>query len=151
MKRSFGWNGAEPLCIECRFFPLSPWPWQLLRHSLPLNFRASGHKVWNQCPKPFCFLHHCIYLHKKSSAVAAFFMKPFWQPKQRRIFHLLLLADIATFGYHENVFPQCLPLIFPLPVSFQAWASRAQPSSFYNVIYLFLIGEVQIGACRKFS
>lgn len=138
MKRSSGRNGAKSPCVsECHFFPLFPMT-MAAPEALPLNFRASGHKVWNQRPKPFYFLHHCIYLHNKSSAVAAFFMKQFWQPKQRRIFHLLLLADIATFEYHENVFPECLPLIFSLPVSFGAWASRAQPSPLcYNVIHMF--------------
>lgn len=54
----------------------------------------------------------------------AFCTKQFWQPKWR-IFHLPLLADVATSEHYENISPQCLPLVFPLSVLFQGWASRA--------------------------
>lgn len=66
MKQSEG-----PRVLECYFFSYSRWPWQLQGHFL-FNFRASGNKVWNKCPSPFYFLHHCLFLHKKSSAMTAF-------------------------------------------------------------------------------
>lgn len=66
MKQSKG-----PRVLECYFFSYSQWPWQLQGHFC-FNFRASGNKVWNKSPSPFYFLHHCLFLHKKSSAMAAF-------------------------------------------------------------------------------
>lgn len=72
------------------------------------EFRAPENKVWNKCPKPSYFLHHCIYLHKKSSAVAAFFRKQFSQPTWSRIFHLLcwltfpLLSSIKMSSYNAS-------------------------------------------------
>lgn len=103
--------------------PCSLRPWQHLRHFLwtfgPWETKFEIHTL-----KPFSFLYHCIYLHKKSSAAVTFLMKQFWQPKWRRIFHLPLLADVATSEHHENVSPKCLPLVLPLPVFFQGWADK---------------------------
>lgn len=83
--------------------------------TLPLNFWVLRNKVWNKYPGTISFLYHCIYLHKKSSAVVTFLMKQFWQPKWIRIFHLPLLADVATSEHHENFSSKCHPLVLLLP------------------------------------
>lgn len=73
-----------------------------------LNFRPPENKIWNKGPKPPYFLHHRIYLHKKSSAVAAFFRKQFSQPTWSRIFHLLcwltfpLLRSMKMCSYNAS-------------------------------------------------
>lgn len=125
MTNSFAWVRAKDSCIsECHFFPLLSKTMAALE-ALPLNFRPRETRFEINALKLFYFLHHCIYLHKKSSA-SGFLHEAVLTAQVEKNF------PSASVGWHCHFWAswKCLPtmplpLVFPHPILFQGWASRA--------------------------